>query len=58
MNAASKLATMAELLGTVAEPDCRARCAQAGLSGGFSLHLDILCSLCEKGQLWKEPELT
>lgn len=50
MNAASKLATMAELLGTIAESDCGARCAQAGRSGGFSLHLDI--------RLWKESELT
>lgn len=58
MNAASKLATMAELLGTIAESDCRARCAQTGHSGGFSLHLDIRCSLCEKGRLWKESELT
>lgn len=45
MNAASKLATMAELLGTIAESDCGARCAQAGRSGGLSLHLDIWCSL-------------
>ncbi|XP_052039433.1 centrosomal protein of 152 kDa isoform X4 [Apodemus sylvaticus] len=30
MSAASKLATMAELLGTIAESECRVRCAQAG----------------------------
>ncbi|XP_028640833.1 centrosomal protein of 152 kDa isoform X3 [Grammomys surdaster] len=30
MSAASKLATMAELLGTIAESDCRVPCAQAG----------------------------
>ncbi|XP_031227608.1 centrosomal protein of 152 kDa isoform X2 [Mastomys coucha] len=32
MSAASKLATMAELLGTIEESDCRVRCAQAGRS--------------------------
>ncbi|XP_029392727.1 centrosomal protein of 152 kDa isoform X2 [Mus pahari] len=32
MSAASKLATMAELLGTIAESDCRVRCTQAGHS--------------------------
>ncbi|CAH6787950.1 Cep152 [Phodopus roborovskii] len=42
MNAASKLATMAELLGTIAESDCRVRCAQAGLSVAFPLTSEML----------------
>lgn len=37
MSAASKLATMAELLGTIAESECRVRCAQAGRTGELSL---------------------
>ncbi|XP_036042488.1 centrosomal protein of 152 kDa [Onychomys torridus] len=42
MNAASKLATMAELLGTVAESDCGVRCAQAGHSVAFPLTSEVL----------------
>nr|XP_048315517.1 centrosomal protein of 152 kDa isoform X6 [Myodes glareolus] len=42
MNAASKLATMAELLGTIAESDCGARCAQAGHSVAFPLTSEML----------------
>ncbi|XP_038186536.1 centrosomal protein of 152 kDa isoform X3 [Arvicola amphibius] len=41
MNAASKLATMAELLGTIAESDCGARSAQAGPSA-FPLTSEML----------------
>ncbi|XP_075818136.1 centrosomal protein of 152 kDa isoform X3 [Microtus pennsylvanicus] len=41
MNAASKLATMAELLGTIAESDCGVRCAQAGPSA-FPLTSEML----------------
>ncbi|XP_007644934.1 centrosomal protein of 152 kDa isoform X3 [Cricetulus griseus] len=41
MNAASKLATMAELLGTIAESDCKVRCAQAGHSA-FPLTSEML----------------
>ncbi|XP_037061086.1 centrosomal protein of 152 kDa isoform X3 [Peromyscus leucopus] len=42
MNAASKLATMAELLGTIAESDCGVRCAQAGHSVAFPLTSEML----------------
>ncbi|XP_041534865.1 centrosomal protein of 152 kDa isoform X2 [Microtus oregoni] len=42
MNAASKLATMAELLGTIAESDCGVRCAQAGPSVAFPLTSEML----------------
>ncbi|XP_040602141.1 centrosomal protein of 152 kDa isoform X3 [Mesocricetus auratus] len=41
MNAASKLATMAELLGTIAESDYRVRCAKAGHSA-FPLTSEML----------------
>ncbi|XP_006500536.1 centrosomal protein of 152 kDa isoform X7 [Mus musculus] len=42
MSAASKLATMAELLGTIAESDCRVRCAQAGRSVALPLASEML----------------
>ncbi|XP_052580299.1 centrosomal protein of 152 kDa isoform X4 [Peromyscus californicus insignis] len=42
MNAASKLATMAELLGTIAESDCGVRCVQAGRSVAFPLTSEML----------------
>ncbi|XP_055476446.1 centrosomal protein of 152 kDa isoform X1 [Psammomys obesus] len=45
MNAASKLATMAELLGTIAEPDCRVGCAQAGRSVAFPLTSELLMGI-------------
>ncbi|XP_057637927.1 centrosomal protein of 152 kDa isoform X2 [Chionomys nivalis] len=42
MNAASKLATMAELLGAIAESDCGVGCAQAGPSVAFPLTSEML----------------
>ncbi|EDL28142.1 mCG142164 [Mus musculus] len=42
MSAASKLATMAELLGTIAESDCRVGCAQAGRSVALPLASEML----------------
>ncbi|CAO2579008.1 Centrosomal protein of 152 kDa [Lemmus lemmus] len=42
MNAASKLATMAELLGTIAESDCGVRGAQACRSVAFPLTSEML----------------
>ncbi|XP_059117286.1 centrosomal protein of 152 kDa isoform X4 [Peromyscus eremicus] len=42
MNAASKLATMAELLGTIAESDCGVRCVQAGRSVAFPMTSEML----------------
>ncbi|XP_029330357.1 centrosomal protein of 152 kDa isoform X2 [Mus caroli] len=42
MSAASKLATMAELLGTIAESDYRVRCAQAGRSVALPLASEML----------------
>lgn len=57
MSAASKLATMAELLGTIAESDCRVGCAQAGRSGEFSVRFiwlpDGLCIT----RLWPSQEM-
>lgn len=44
MNAASKLATMAELLGTIAESDCGVRCAQA-VPSAFPLTSEMLMGI-------------
>ncbi|XP_051000494.1 centrosomal protein of 152 kDa [Acomys russatus] len=45
MNTASKLASMAELLGTIAESDCGVRCAPAGHSVAFPLTAEMLMGI-------------
>ncbi|GAB1286830.1 Centrosomal protein of 152 kDa [Apodemus speciosus] len=45
MSAASKLATMAELLGTIAESECRVRCAQAGHAVALPLASEMLMGI-------------